>query len=137
MPPPADDQSDRGAGDGIRAADVFVADLRSRPGGWLLQGVRLPGAALSELFTGLFPSPSVHDVVVTRRDDGTEVLREPAGEPLHAGELLAQVRDELERLDPATFLESWSAWRAGRRARRRPEHHPPRVLPGSRGSRSH
>jgi hypothetical protein len=98
-----------GAGNGIRAADVFVADLRPRPGGRLMQGVRLAGAALAELFLQLIPSPSVHDVVVTRRDDGTEVLREPAGVPLLAGELLGQIRDELERLDPDTFLAGWSA----------------------------
>jgi hypothetical protein len=100
---------DGGAGDGTRAADVFVADLRPRPGGRLLQGIRLAGAALSELLLELIPSPSVHDVVVTRRDDGTEVLREPAGVPLLAGELLGQIRDEMERLDPDTFLDEWSA----------------------------
>jgi hypothetical protein len=100
---------DGGAGDGLRAADVFVADLRPRPGGRLMQGVRLAGAALSELLLQLIPAPSVHDVVVTRRDDGSEVLREPAGVPLLAGELLGQIRDELERLDPDTFLEEWSA----------------------------
>ena len=98
-----------GAGDDLRAADVFVADLRPRPGGRLLQGVRLAGAALSELLLELIPAPSVHDVVVTRRDDGTEVLREPAGVPLLAGELLGQIRDEMERVDQDTFLEGWSA----------------------------
>ena len=97
------------AGSGSRAADVFVADLRPRPGGRVKQGVRLAGAALAELLLQLIPSPSVHDVVVTRRDDGTEVLREPAGAPLLAGELLGQVRGELERLDPDTFLQEWSA----------------------------
>ena len=63
---------DGGAGDGLRAADVFVADLRPRPGGRLMQGVRLAGAALSELLLQLLP-------------------------------------DEMERLDPDTFLEEWSA----------------------------
>jgi hypothetical protein len=37
------------------------------------------------------------------------VLREPAGVPLLAGELLGQIREEMERLDPHTFLEEWSA----------------------------
>lgn len=37
------------------------------------------------------------------------MLREPAGEPLRAGELLAQIRAELERLDSETFPESRSA----------------------------
>lgn len=98
-----------GAGGVLRAADVFVADLRPRPGGRLIQGARLAGAAAAELFLQLIPSPSVHDVVVTRRDDGTELLREPAGAPLLAGELLGQVREEMERLDPDAFLASWSA----------------------------
>ena len=102
-----------GAGDDVRAADVFVADLRPRPGGRLLQGLRLAGAALSELLLELIPAPSVHDVVVTRRDDGTEVLREPAGVPLLAGELLGQIRDEMERVDPDTFLEGWSVRQQG------------------------
>jgi hypothetical protein len=97
-----------GAGDGLRAADVFVADLRPRPGGRLRHRARLAGAVVSELLLELIPSPSVHDVVVTRRDDGTEVLRLPAGAPLLAGELLAQIRSELERLDPESFLTGWS-----------------------------
>jgi hypothetical protein len=97
-----------GAGTGARAADVFVADLRPRPGGRLIQGARLAGAAISELLLQLIPSPSVHDVVVTRREDDTEVLRLPAGVPLLAGDLLAQIRDELERLDAAAFLTAWS-----------------------------
>lgn len=95
-------------GDPSRAADLFVADLRPRPGGRLLQGARLAGAAFSELFLQLIPSPSVHDVVVTRRTDGAEVLRVPAGEPLLAGDLLGQIRDELERVDAETFLAAWS-----------------------------
>ena len=57
------------AGIGARAADVVVADLRPRPGGRLIQGARLAGAA---------------------------------------GDLLAQIRDELERLDAAAFLTAWS-----------------------------
>ena len=40
---------DDGAGDGLRAADVFVADLRPRPGGRGTQGGRLAGAALGQI----------------------------------------------------------------------------------------
>ena len=97
-----------GPGDGARAADVFIADLRPRPGGRWRYRARLAGAVLSELLLQLLPAPSVHDVVVTRRDDGTEVLRVPAGEPLRVGELLAQIRREMERLDPESFLADWS-----------------------------
>jgi hypothetical protein len=101
-------QPDGGSGEGPRAADVFAVELRPRTGGRLMYRVRLAGAVLSELTLQLLPAPSLHDVVVTRRDDGNEVLRVPAGEPLRAGELLAQIRDEVERLDPETFLASWS-----------------------------
>lgn len=99
---------DAGAGDAAPAAELFAADLRPRPGGRLRHRARLAGAVLSELLLELIPSPSVHDVVVTRRDDGTEVLRVPAGDPLRAGELLAQIRDELDRLDAEAFLAAWS-----------------------------
>jgi hypothetical protein len=64
----------------------------------------------------LIPSPSVHDVVVSRRDDGREVLRIPAEDPLLAGDTLAVVRDQLERVDADTFLADWAlttvCWRA-------------------------
>jgi hypothetical protein len=93
---------------GVRAADVFTADLRPRPGGRLRHRARIAGAFLSELLWQLVPSPSVHDVVVSRRDDGTEVLRVPAGEPFTAGDLLARVRDELAQQDPESFLAGWS-----------------------------
>jgi hypothetical protein len=94
---------------GVRASDVFAADLGPRPGGRVRHRLRIAGAFLSQMAWGVLPSPSVHDVVVTRRDDGSEVLREPAGVPLLAGELLGQIREEMERLDPDTFLEEWSA----------------------------
>ena len=54
----------------------------------------------------------MHDVVGSRRDDGEEVLRVPAEDPVLPGEVLAHVREELETLDPETFL-------AGRRPRAR------------------
>jgi len=47
--------------------------------------------------------------VVTRRDDGSEVLRLPAGLPLLAGEPLARIRAELERLGPESFMTQWGA----------------------------
>jgi hypothetical protein len=91
----------------LRAADVFVADLRPRRGGRLMHGVRIAGAFVSQLALQLIPAPDVHDVVVSRRDDGEEVLRVPAGDPLQPGEVLAHVRTELETLDPETFLAGW------------------------------
>jgi hypothetical protein len=83
---------------------VFVADLRPRPGGRLLHAARMASAFASQPAWQLHPSPTVHDAVVSRRDDGAEVLRMPAGDPLDPGTLLARVRGEL---DPATFLAGW------------------------------
>ena len=93
--------------DGVRAADVFVAELRPRHGGRLRHAARIAGAFLSELAWQLLPPPDVHDVVVVRRADGEEVLRVPAGDPLLPGEMLARVRAELDSLDPETFLAGW------------------------------
>ena len=91
----------------LRAADVFEAELRPRRGGRLMHAARIMGAFAAQLALQLIPSPDVHDVVVSRRDDGEEVLRVPAGDPLRPGELLAHVRRELESLDPAAFLAGW------------------------------
>jgi hypothetical protein len=90
-----------------RAGDVFDARLLPRPGGALLHRARVAAAFLSGLASGLVPSPSVHDVVVSRRDDGTEVLRVPAGDPLAAGDMLRSVETELATLDPEEFLQVW------------------------------
>lgn len=71
---------------GARAADVFTADLRPRPGGRFRHRARIGGAFGSELLW----------------------QRVPAGEPFPAGDLLARVRDELERQDAESFLAGWS-----------------------------
>src|SRR5688572_6791883 len=92
-----------GAGE-ARADEVFVASLQPRPGGRIVHGLRLVGAFLAQLLLQLLPSPSVHDVVVHRRDDGTEVLRVPAGDPLVSGDLLAYVQQQLDSLDAESFV---------------------------------
>jgi len=91
----------------VRAVGVFVVDFRPRRGGRLMHVLRLAGAFASQLALQLIPSPDVHDVVVSRRDDGEEVLRVPAGDPLLPAEVLTHVRRELETLDPETFLDGW------------------------------
>ncbi|MGY1849488.1 MULTISPECIES: hypothetical protein [unclassified Blastococcus] len=90
-----------------RAAEVFLARLLPRPGGALLHRLRVAGAFASGLLWGLLPAPSVHDVVVTRRDDGREVLRFPAGDPFAAGDMLRAVDTELATLGPEEFLQAW------------------------------
>jgi hypothetical protein len=94
-------------GAGVRAADVFAIDLRPRSGGRLMHAAWVAGAFVSQLSWQLIRAPDVHDVVVTRRADGGEVLRIPAGDPLLPGEVLAHVRTELETLDPEAFLAGW------------------------------
>ena len=101
----------------VRAADVFVADFERRSGGPVRHRVRVLGAFVGSLFQGLVPLPAVHDVVVRRRDDGTEVLRVPAGDPTVPGDLLRLVQRQLEEHDVATFLAEWSP-RAGTERRR-------------------
>jgi hypothetical protein len=91
----------------VPASAVLAADLRPRPGGRARQGVRIAGAFLAQLAWQLIPSPAVHDVVVSRRDDGREVLRIPADDPMLPGDLLAVVRDQLDRMDAETFLADW------------------------------
>jgi hypothetical protein len=93
--------------DDVRAATLYVADLEPRPGGRLLRGARVAAAFAAELAWGLVPGPAVSDVVVRRRDDGSEVLRVPAGDPTVPGDLLAYVRDQLETLGPAGFVQDW------------------------------
>ena len=93
----------------VRAADVFEADLAPRPGGPLRHRARIVASFVSEMLHQLLPVPGVHDVVVTRRDDGTEVLRVPAGDHWQEGDRLAHVRCELAGSDPESFLRDWSA----------------------------
>ncbi len=93
--------------DDVLAAEVLVADLEPRPGGRLLRSARLLGAVAAELAWGLLSGPSLSDVVVRRRDDGTEVLRVPAGDPVVPGDQLRHVRSMLETLGPQDFLRAW------------------------------
>ena len=92
-----------------RAADLYEATLQPRPGGRLLRSARLAAAFVAELAWGLLPGPSLHDVVVTRRADGVEVLRVSAGDPNVPGDMLGLVNQQLADLTPAEFLDEWGA----------------------------
>ncbi len=92
----------------VSAADVYAADLEPRPGGRLRHRLRVAGAFAAELAWGLLPGPAVFDVVVRRRDDGTEVLRVPADEPGVPASMLAAVRAELDAVPEEEFLARWS-----------------------------
>ena len=95
-------------GSGGPASEVFAADLEPRPGGRARHWARVAGAFVAELAWGLVPGPTVHDVVVRRRDDGAEVLRVPADEPGVPARMLQAVRDELDAVEPEEFLARWS-----------------------------
>jgi hypothetical protein len=97
----------------VRAREVFLAVLQPRPGGRLLRSGRFLAAFAAELFWGLLPGPSLSDVVVTRRSDGAELVRVPAGDPMVAGDLLASVQRQLDELTPAAFLAGWGATEPG------------------------
>ncbi|WP_369256483.1 hypothetical protein [Geodermatophilus amargosae] len=92
----------------LRAAAVYVADLEPRPGGRVRHWVRVAGAFAAEMVQGLVPGPTVHDVVVRRRDDGAEVLRVPSEDPTAPGAVLWAIRDELGSVGPEEFLARWS-----------------------------
>ncbi len=94
--------------DDVRAATLYSAALEPRPGGRARHLLRIAGAFVAELAWGLIPSPTVHDVVVRRRDDGSEVLRVPTEDPQAPGHMLGAIRDELGTVTPEEFLARWS-----------------------------
>ncbi|MFW3172127.1 hypothetical protein [Geodermatophilus sp. CPCC 206100] len=93
--------------DDVRAAELYVADLEPHPGGRVQRTLRVAGAFLSELVSGLLPAPTVSDVVVRRRADGAEALRVPAADPVLPGDLLRFVREQLDSMDAEAFLAEW------------------------------
>ena len=93
--------------DPTRADAVFAAALEDRLGSRSRQRLRIAGAFLAELAWGLLPHPSVSDLVVRRRDDGTPVLRLDAGDPRTSGDLLRQARQAMATLSPAAFEYQW------------------------------
>ena len=94
--------------DDVRATTLYSAALEPRPGGRARHRLRVVGAFVAELAWGLLPAPTVHDVVVRRRDDGAEVLRVPSEDPTVPGEMLAAIRGELDAMAPEEVLAEWS-----------------------------
>ncbi len=92
---------------GRPAAEVLEAALVARQGGRLVRSARFLAAFAAEMVMGLLPAPSLSDVVVTRRADGTEVLRVPAGDPAVPGDMLRLVQRQLAEQDLPTFLAGW------------------------------
>jgi hypothetical protein len=93
---------------GRPAAEELEAALVARPGGRLVRSGRFLAAFAAEIAMGFLPAPSLSDVVVTRRDDGTEVLRVPAGDPNVPGDMLRLVQRDLAQHDVPSFLAEWA-----------------------------
>ncbi len=93
----------------VLASDVLLAALEPRAGGRLVRGARVAAAFVAELALGLLPAPSVSEVVVRRRDDGTEVLRVGDVDPHVPGDMLGFVQDQLATKTLAEFREEWGA----------------------------
>ena len=94
------------------AASDFDVELRPRRGGRLVRGVRLAASVIGELFLGLLPQPSLSDLVVIRRSDGTEVSRTPAGDWHSSGDLLQHVRAAAQEQTAEEFLRAWGSAQA-------------------------
>ena len=94
---------------GAPASQVLTASLEPMAGGRLRRAARLVGAVVSQLGLQLIPSPALHDVVVRRRDDGSEVLRVASFDPLQSGDMLMFVRAQLDELDEERFLAEWES----------------------------
>jgi hypothetical protein len=94
-------------GSGPRADSLLTVALARRPGRAPVRAVRWLALVGSAATQGLVPSPSLADLVVTRRDTGAEVLRLPAGDPDAAPLLLQHVQTQLRELSVGEFTESW------------------------------
>ncbi len=94
--------------DDVRAGEVYTAELEPRRRGPLArvgaQALDVLGAALGNAleFT------TWGDVVVRHRSDGSEKLRIPVDGTEEAAQMLAVVRDQLERLSPEAFRAHWT-----------------------------
>lgn len=91
----------------VVAGDVFLAKLEPHPRTRLRAVL---GAALDlwcALSGGLLELTGSGDVVVRRRVDYAEELRIFAGPPESASRVLAEVREDLRRLTPEGFRDTW------------------------------
>jgi hypothetical protein len=68
----------------------------------------MTATALEQVITQGETPPSVAcDLVISRRIDGSEVVRIPAGDAITAENLLVSTRAQLDRQSSEEFLESW------------------------------
>lgn len=88
------------------AADVYTLELVAVRRSWPRRLGFVVYAVLGGLL-GETPLQSRGDIVVRRRDDGSEALRMDAGADPEAERLLQHVHDHLHHLDAPTFEESW------------------------------
>lgn len=90
----------------VVAAEVYTLELVAARRPWWRRATFAVGALVGGLLNDTV-LPSRGDIVVRRKDDGTEVLRMDAGADPEAERLLQHVDDHLHHLDVATFHDSW------------------------------
>jgi hypothetical protein len=90
------------------AVHSFSADLRPQADNRIVALLKMTGTAVEQLITqGETPPASGSDLVISRRSDGSEVVRISAGDRVEAGNLLASARAQLEKQSSEQFLKSW------------------------------
>jgi hypothetical protein len=92
------------------ASDIWSAELREvSRSGWEYRKRMLLSVAggIFGAFTGAPVAPSLADLVILDRTDGTVVHSTPAGEVDDAPGILQTARDELDVLTPAQFASEW------------------------------
>ncbi|WP_052336581.1 hypothetical protein [Nocardioides alkalitolerans] len=90
----------------VVAAEVYTLELVAVRRPWWRRVTFAVGVLIGGLLNGTV-LPSRGDIVVRRKDDGSEVLRMDAGADPEAERLLQHVHDHLHHLDVRTFHESW------------------------------
>jgi len=94
--------------EGQRAGDVFEAQLDAKRPAAGICGVVFALTSLVNTLSFGYTTGVPADLVVRRRSDGDEVLRTNADADEAAGQLLIDVRGQLDRLTVAEFCERWA-----------------------------
>jgi hypothetical protein len=103
MTPPLDSPATGTSATATTASEVFEAAIVDHVG----PGTRIPGVIAPRVGDELMAEePSAIDLVVRRRDDGSEIVRTPAdlGSP---DALLATAEQDLAEMSVEEFLAEW------------------------------
>jgi hypothetical protein len=89
------------------AGDVYEHELVPPQGGRVRRALAGVSDAIANVEGGPVEVVSVGDVVVRRRDDGSEVLREAGGGSEEAAQTVRHLEGQLATLSPEEFRERW------------------------------